>query len=54
MELGFGSNTTVANWIFNNPLEEENEEDDVSASHIFRIFHFAGPGVSGIDNLPLE
>lgn len=31
LELGFGSNNTVANWIFNNPLEEEEEpEEDVS------------------------
>ena len=34
LQLGFGGpNSTVANWIFNNPLEEEEEEpSDVSAS----------------------
>lgn len=26
LELGFGQNTTVADWIFNNPLSEEAEE----------------------------
>jgi hypothetical protein len=28
LELGFGSNNTVANWIFNNPLEEEEEPEE--------------------------
>ena len=27
LELGVGSNRTVANWIFN-PVDEENEEDE--------------------------
>jgi hypothetical protein len=26
LELGFGQNSTVANWIFNNPLSEEAED----------------------------
>jgi hypothetical protein len=38
LEIGFSSNSTVANWIFNNPLEEgeegeeEEEEEDVTVS----------------------
>jgi hypothetical protein len=37
LQLGFGGpNSTVANWIFNNPLDEEEEPEDVSASmHCF-------------------
>jgi hypothetical protein len=39
LELGFGSNKTVANWIFNNPLEEEEEpeEEDVGDHSISNI-----------------
>ena len=31
LDLGYGSNSTVAKWMFENPLEEEDEE--VSAVH---------------------
>ncbi|KAK7032790.1 hypothetical protein R3P38DRAFT_3264791 [Favolaschia claudopus] len=29
LQLGFGANGTVANWMFNNAVEEEEEEDEV-------------------------
>jgi hypothetical protein len=33
LQLGFGGpNSTVANWIFNNPLDEEEEPEEVSTS----------------------
>ncbi|KAJ7056565.1 hypothetical protein C8F01DRAFT_1233686 [Mycena amicta] len=33
MELGFGSNKTVANWMFSNTLDEEEEEEVEEDSH---------------------
>lgn len=31
MQLGFGDpNSTVASWMFNNPVTEEDEEEEVS------------------------
>jgi hypothetical protein len=38
LEIGFGSNTTVANWIFNNPLTEEDESEEVG--NFSRLFLF--------------
>jgi hypothetical protein len=36
LEIGFGTNDTVARWIFNNPLAEaeEEEEEDVSIPYL--------------------
>ena len=41
LQLGFGGpNSTVANWIFNNPLEEEEESEDVSISLFVLLQHY--------------
>ena len=33
LELGVAQNSTVANWIFNNPLEEEPEDSSLDQVH---------------------
>lgn len=54
LQLGFGANGNVANWMFNNALEEEAEDEEVgsvffsnktwssvqdfASGHVFRIF----------------
>jgi hypothetical protein len=31
LEIGFGANSTVADWIFNNPIAEEEEPEEVAS-----------------------
>ena len=40
LQLGFGGpNSTVADWIFNNPLDEEEEPEEVSSiSQVMKFF----------------
>ena len=44
LELGFGQNSTVMNWMFNNSLTEEDE--DVRTSSTFLLYNFFLPWTS--------